>query len=99
VYKRAGSEILLSDLPRRILKRSGGPAPVADRSVVAHKIARGTMNLRDEVSALERVALEEALARSGGNAARAAQLLGAVGRGTSRDPGGTLRAMRRRLGK
>ena len=40
---------------------------------------------------------EEALARTGGNAARAAQLLGAVGRGAPRDPGGTVRAMMRRL--
>jgi DNA-binding NtrC family response regulator len=98
VYKRAGSEILLSDLPRRILTRSPRPDTVSDRSTIARRIERGTMNLRDEVAALERVALEEALARTGGNAARAAQLLGAVGRGTSRDPGGTVRAMRRRLG-
>jgi hypothetical protein len=55
------------------------------------------MNLREEVAALERLALEEALARTGGNAARAAQLLGAVGRGAARDPGGTVRAMMRRL--
>jgi transcriptional regulator with GAF, ATPase, and Fis domain len=96
--QRAGSEILLSDLPRRILTRSRRPDAVADRSAIARRIERGTMNLRDEVAALERVALEEALARTGGNAARAAQLLGAVGRGTSRDPGGTVRAMRRRLG-
>jgi transcriptional regulator with GAF, ATPase, and Fis domain len=56
------------------------------------------MNLRDEVAALERAALEEALKRTGGNAAQAARLLGAVGRGSSKDPGGTVRAMMRRLG-
>ena len=55
------------------------------------------MNLRDEVAALERAALDEALKRTGGNAAQAARLLGAVGRGRSRDPGGTVRAMMRRL--
>ena len=99
VHKRAGREILLSDLPKRILHCAGG-APgeaVVDRGSVARKIARGTMNLREEVAALERLALEEALARTGGNAAQAAQLLGAVGRGAARDPGGTVRAMMRRL--
>jgi DNA-binding NtrC family response regulator len=99
VYKRAGSAILLSDLPKRILRRAedtSGDA-VVDRASVTRKIARGTMNLRDEVAALERLALDEALARTGGNAARAAQLLGAVGRGAARDPGGTVRAMMRRL--
>jgi hypothetical protein len=39
-----------------------------------------------------------ALDESGGEAAEAARLLGTVGRGTSRDPGGTVRAMKRRLG-
>jgi hypothetical protein len=43
------------------------------------------------------MAIEEALKRSGGNAAQAARLLGQVGRGASRDPGGTLRSMMRRL--
>jgi len=49
------------------------------------------------VAALERIAVEEALARTHGNAAEAARLLGQVGRGVARDPGGTLRAMMRRL--
>jgi transcriptional regulator with GAF, ATPase, and Fis domain len=97
VYKRAGSEVLLSDLPRRILKRDGTTLSAVNKGVVADRIATGRMNLRDEIAALERVALDEALARSGGNAARAAQLLGAVGRGSARDPGGTVRAMMRRL--
>jgi len=99
VYKRAGDEILLSDLPRRLLKRSadGAAPPAAERTAIAGKIARGTMNLREEVAALERIAVEEALARTGGNAAEAARLLGQVGRGVARDPGGTLRAMMRRL--
>src|SRR5262245_14933779 len=98
VYKRAGREILLSDLPKRILRRSRvSPETVVDRGSIDRKIANGTMNLREEVAALERLALEGALTRTGGNAARAAQLLGAVGRGAARDPGGTVRAMMRRL--
>jgi transcriptional regulator with GAF, ATPase, and Fis domain len=60
-------------------------------------VRTGTMNLKAEVEALERTALEEALAIAGGNAAAAARLLGAVGRGAARDPGGTVRAMVRRL--
>jgi two-component system response regulator AtoC len=97
VYKRAGAEILLSDLPRRVLKQDTSDVPAVDRGVIANRIASGRMNLRDEVAALERVALQEALTLTGGNAARAAKLLGAVGRGASRDPGGTVRAMMRRL--
>jgi DNA-binding NtrC family response regulator len=99
VYKRAGAEILLSDLPKRILTRGAQSAkePAADRSTLARKIAGGTMNLRAEVAALERMAIEEALARTRGNAAEAARLLGQVGRGMARDPGGTVRAMMRRM--
>jgi DNA-binding NtrC family response regulator len=99
VYKRAGDDILLSDLPKRILRRSAEArrAPVTDRSLVASKIARGTMNLKEEVAELQRIAVGEALARTNGNAAQAARLLGTVGRGVARDPGGTMRAMMRRL--
>jgi DNA-binding NtrC family response regulator len=101
VYKRSGTSLLLSDLPKRILKRSADEAAerAADRGIIARKITRGTMNLRDEVEALERMAVEEALERTGGNAAEAARLLGQVGRGVARDPGGTVRAMMRRLKK
>ena len=102
VYKRAGAEVLLSDLPRRVLARGaeqdGGEAAV-DRVALSRKIERGAMNLKEEVVALQRVAIEEALKRTGGNAAQAARLLGEVGRGAARDPGGTLRAMMRRLGR
>jgi DNA-binding NtrC family response regulator len=100
-YKRTGATLLLSDLPRRILRKGPGREreSAIDRSALAAKIDRGAMNLRDEVAALERVAIEEALKRTGGNAARAARLLGRVGRGASRDPGGTLRAMMRRLAR
>ncbi|HKW01520.1 MAG TPA: sigma-54 dependent transcriptional regulator [Vicinamibacterales bacterium] len=101
VYKRAGHVVLPSDLPRRVLAGGArrGPAPAADRSAVARKIAGGTMNLQREIASLERMAIEEALARTGGNAAQAAHLLGSVGRGMARDPGGTLRAMMRRLSR
>jgi DNA-binding NtrC family response regulator len=100
VYKRSGTEVLLSDLPSRILKRSvdAGKESAIDRAVVSRKIERGAMSLKDEVLALQRTAIEEALKRTGGNAAQAARLLGEVGRGVARDPGGTLRAMMRRLG-
>jgi DNA-binding NtrC family response regulator len=99
VYKRSGSSLLLSDLPGRILRRSADEAAerAADRDIIARKITRGTMNLRDEVEALERMAVEVALERTSGNAAEAARLLGQVGRGVARDPGGTVRAMMRRL--
>jgi hypothetical protein len=56
------------------------------------------MNLRSLRDDLERTALELALARSGGSPSRVARLLGEVGRGTSRDPAGTVRAMLRRHG-
>jgi DNA-binding NtrC family response regulator len=100
VYKRAGDEILLSDLPRRVLRRGArsDTDTVVDRLALGRAIEGGTMSLRDQVAALERLAIEEALKRSGGNAAQAARLLGRVGRGVARDPGGTLRAMMRRLG-
>ena len=99
VYKRVGNEVLLSDLPRRVLTRGADDvrAATVDRAAVVDKIERGTMSLKDEVAALQRVAIEEALKRTGGNAAQAARLLGEVGRGVARDPGGTLRAMMRRL--
>ena len=93
VYKRAGSEILLSDLPKRILARGAE----ADREIAADRGDRGSQDRSrhdepaDEVAALERMAIEEALKRTGGNAAQAVRLLGQVGRGVSRDPGGTLR--------
>jgi len=98
VYKRAGDEVLLSDLPSRVLKPTGRPGDESvDRAEVARRVRLGSMNLRREVEALERAALDEALKLAGGNAAAAARLLGSVGRGAARDPGGTVRAMMRRL--
>lgn len=98
VYKRAGNEVLLSDLPRRIL--DGGPQAantVLDEPAIRTKVREGRMNLRKELQALERSALSAALEQTGGNATKAARLLGAVGRGEAKDPGGTVRAMKRRL--
>jgi DNA-binding NtrC family response regulator len=96
VYKRAGTEILLADLPGRVLKRSADRGAAAD-SEIARRVRQGTLNLREEIESLERTALDEALKAAGGNASAAARLLGQVGRGAARDPGGTVRAMVKRL--
>jgi DNA-binding NtrC family response regulator len=98
VYKRAGRELLPSDLPLRILKTPRRGDQLVDRGRLQQRLRDGRLNLRNEVRALERTALDSALEASGGNAAEAARLLGTVGRGTARDPGGTVRAMKRRLG-
>ena len=60
-------------------------------------VSEGGMNLRATVNELERLALRAALLQAGGNASEAARLLGEVGHGKARDPGGTVRAMMRRL--
>jgi DNA-binding NtrC family response regulator len=99
VDKRAGTELLLSDLPRRILARERGREPAPWAESAAHAVVSGATTLRDAVTELERAALAAALARAEGNAAEAARLLGAVGRGAAKDPGGTVRAMMRRLGR
>jgi DNA-binding NtrC family response regulator len=103
VYKRSGDELLLSDLPKRVLgvpPSSDTPElGLFDRPGIARRIEAGTMNLRRLLDEVERAALEEALARSGGSPTKAARLLGEVGRGRSSDPGGTVRAMRKRLAK
>ncbi len=103
VNKRAGDELLLSDLPEHVVR--GAPsdsvrvgASLIDRAAIARLLDDGQMNLRAARDELERTALELALARSAGSPARAARLLGEVGRGSSSDPGGTVRAMLRRHG-
>jgi transcriptional regulator with GAF, ATPase, and Fis domain len=103
VQKRAGTELLLSDLPRRILRRDAPRAPAGDDGLVSQAAVRrlmeeGRFDLRRARDELERTALAAALARAGGAAAAAARLLGRVGRGAARDPGGTVRAMMQRLG-
>jgi DNA-binding NtrC family response regulator len=108
VGKRAGTELLLGDLPARIVRGESPPplrAPsaarddetVVDAAAIQRAIEAGRFDLQDAREALERAALEAALARAK-SAAAAAQLLGRVGRGAARDPGGTVRAMMRRLG-
>jgi two-component system response regulator AtoC len=99
VYKRAGNELLLSDLTGLLRATPGGaPGGVINRAALASAVGSPAFSLAREVAGLERAALELALARAGGNAAQAARLLGAVGRGQARDPGGTVRAMIKRLG-
>jgi DNA-binding NtrC family response regulator len=98
VYKRAGRELLLSDLPVRVLRPSARRDTLVDAARLRQRLRSGAMNLRDEIRTLERTALGAALDQTGGNASEAARLLGTVGRGAARDPGGTVRAMKRRLG-
>jgi hypothetical protein len=71
---------------------------VIDMEALARLLDRRRLNLRREVETLESTALRLALDRAGGSPARAARLLGEVGRGASKDPSGTVRAMMRRLG-
>jgi transcriptional regulator with PAS, ATPase and Fis domain len=103
VGKRAGDDLLLSDLPPHVVRGTPDDAhpgssttSVVDAAALTQLLDAGRFNLRAAVTELERRALELALARAGGSPTRAARLLGDVGRGTSRDPGGTVRAMMRR---
>jgi DNA-binding NtrC family response regulator len=100
VAKRPGKEILLSHLPRRFFSSETPSAKegLVHAAAVERRLEDGTFNLRREVETFERLALKAALKQAGGNATRAARLLGEVGRGTASDPGGTVRAMARRLG-
>jgi DNA-binding NtrC family response regulator len=101
VDKRRGDEVLVSDLPRRLLVADAPRAPRDDAvwspAALAAAIDGGRFALAPTLRALERAALEHALARAGGSPTVAARLLGAVGRGRSSDPAGTVRAMMRRL--
>ena len=94
VAKRTGESLLVSDLPRRLWARS---EESGEEASLESRVASGAFNLRREVERLERRALELALQRSHGNAAEAARLLGEVGRGAAKDPGGTVRTMMKRL--
>jgi transcriptional regulator with PAS, ATPase and Fis domain len=95
VAKRTGESLLVSDLPRRLWAR--GEDAGADEPSLEARLAAGSFNLKREVERLERRALELALRRTNGNAAEAARLLGEVGRGAAKDPGGTVRTMMKRL--
>jgi DNA-binding NtrC family response regulator len=109
VTKRAGDELLVSDLPEHIVRGvpTSDVAPISgpraghgpiDRAALARLIDEGRMNLRALRDELESTALTLALTRAGGSPSRAARLLGEVGRGASRDPAGTVRAMLHRHG-
>ncbi|MFZ5441151.1 MAG: sigma 54-interacting transcriptional regulator [Myxococcota bacterium] len=97
VAKRAGHALLPSDLPRRLWARAAHDSAEEELALEA-RIAAGHFNLKQELERLERRALAVALRRSAGNAAEAARLLGEVGRGSAKDPGGTVRTMMKRLG-
>jgi transcriptional regulator with GAF, ATPase, and Fis domain len=99
VAKRAGTSLLVSDLPRRLWTRTAMQDDgLIDGHAIATRVLSGTMNLKLELERLERIALTAALQSAGGNAAEAARLLGEVGRGAAKDPGGTVRTMMKRLG-
>ncbi len=100
VAKRAGDELLLSDLPRRLITRDvpEGARDVVDVEQVRARVAAGRFNLRSAREALERAAVKAALQAAKGNVAEAARRLGEVGRGSAKQPGGTLRVMMKRLG-
>jgi two-component system response regulator GlrR len=112
VRKRAGRELLASDLLAPLVRRSGEIGDVVaagaadagarrspiDAPAIEDAVAAGSFNLRAAIEELERVALVAAVTRTAGNASAAAALLGEVGRGGAQDPGATVRAMMRRLG-
>jgi transcriptional regulator with PAS, ATPase and Fis domain len=93
VQKRAGNTLLMSDLPPRLWAKEEKPVDDA----LDARLRTGAFNLRKEIEALERGALQSALRLSAGNASQAAKLLGEVGRGSARDPGDTVRTMMKRL--
>ncbi len=99
VSKRSGTTLLASDLPRRLFE----PQKATDTALVStvevsKRMVQGTFNLKKEIEALERMALEEAFHQSQGNANAAAKYLGEVGRAGAKNPGDTVRAMKKRLG-
>jgi two-component system response regulator HydG len=99
VNKRAGDTLLLSDLPRLESLAHGQNAErgtLIDATAIRTRIRERRFNLRSEIAAFERAALEVALQEAQHSPTEAARLLGEVGRGKSRDPGGTVRAMMRR---
>ena len=96
--KTDGEVLRLSDLPRRVLQRSDAAGGLVSARAVRARVQAGPFDLVAELEALERAAVAAALELEGGNAAAAARRLGRIGRGASRDPGQTLRAMAKRLG-
>jgi transcriptional regulator with PAS, ATPase and Fis domain len=100
VAKRAGDELLPSDLPRRLLLKEtpSEGKDLIDAELLRARVSAGRFNLRKAREGLERAALKAALALAKGNTAEAARLLGEVGRGDAKQPGGTVRVMMKRLG-
>jgi transcriptional regulator with GAF, ATPase, and Fis domain len=98
VVKRTGDALLVSDLPARLWRRDTRTEGAVSDDAIAARVASGTMNLKAELERFERLALVAALRHAQGNAAEAARLLGEVGRGAAKDPGGTVRTMMKRLG-
>jgi DNA-binding NtrC family response regulator len=100
VNKHEGDSLLLSDLPRLEPPQpaAGGARLALDRDQLRQTLRRGGFNLRAEIAAFERAALEAALEEAEHSPTAAARLLGEVGHGRARDPGGTVRAMMRRHG-
>ena len=103
VNKRAGDTLLLSDLPALESHAAGLSLGVGQRAAtlidpvaIRTRIRDQRFNLRAELNAFERTAVELALSEAHDSPTLAARLLGEVGRGRSRDPGGTVRAMMRR---
>ena len=95
------SEILLSDLPRAHPRRprSGdGRRPCVDRRRVARKIATARCDLQARRRRLERWRSRKRCTLAAATPRRRRSCSGRVGRGAARDPGGTVRAMMRRLG-
>jgi len=97
VYKRAGAEILLSDLPKRILTR-GAELGREPRQTVRRSHARSRKHDEPavEVAALERMAIEEALARTRATRPRR-PACSARSAAAWRAIRGTVRAMMRRM--
>jgi transcriptional regulator with PAS, ATPase and Fis domain len=99
VTKRSGDELLISDLPEKLVKMRVAPnVELVDVSTLEKHLAARRFNLKLELEKFEKLAVQYALQQSNGNAAAAAQLLGEVGRGSAKDPGGTVRNMMKRLG-
>lgn len=94
-----GPELLLSDVQPWLEARRDliGSTGVVSMDLIRARMDEGRFNLRKEVLALEKTALEHALSKSGGRASGAVRFLGEVGRGGAADPGGTVRAMMKRL--
>lgn len=102
VHKADGDALTVADLPRALLQDAAATHRAVTDDALAQwvraQVATGRFDLSGAVRALERASVVEALGLCDGNATAAARLLGRVGRGSARDPGGTLRAMMKRLG-